>query len=105
MNKYDIRMKNDGESFDIKADFYEISEGFVRLFKGEPPREFAAFNSDLVRHITLKLDDGFDVMCDRDGWAYMCSECGEIKCGDGGVKSADNGKHKDNCSKVNKVDL
>jgi len=57
MNNYGITMKDDNTTFVMEADFYEIREGFVRLYKTDEAHiteEFAAYSSDCVRHIVLQ---------------------------------------------------
>ena len=53
MKTFGITMK-DYTTFCMEADFYEIKDGFVRLYKENPDQiteEFAAYASDCVRHI------------------------------------------------------
>lgn len=57
MNTYGITMKDDNTTFTMKADYYEIREGFVRLYSendDDITTEFAAYSSDCVRHIVLQ---------------------------------------------------
>ena len=54
MKTFGITMKDDNTTFCMEADFYEIKDGFVRLYKENPEQiteEFAAYASDCVRHI------------------------------------------------------
>ena len=60
MNTYGITFKDDMGTISVDAEFYEISEGFVRMYKpeggGRPPVEFAAYSSDNVLHCVLQKD-------------------------------------------------
>ena len=57
MNTYGITMKDDSTTFTMEADFYEIRDGFVRLYSTSQDNiteEYAAYSSDCVRHIVLQ---------------------------------------------------
>ena len=60
MNTYGLTFKDNGVTIAVDAEFYEISEGFVRLYKFEgeigPLVEFAAYNSDNVIHCVLQKE-------------------------------------------------
>jgi len=60
MNAYGITFKDNGKTILIDAEFYEISEGFVRFYKAErvdnPPEEFAAYSADNVVHCVLQKE-------------------------------------------------
>ena len=58
MNHYGVTFKGDGVTIQVEAEFYEISEGFVRFYKpeieGHQPVEFAAYSSRNVLHCVLQ---------------------------------------------------
>lgn len=58
MNYYGVTFKHDGGTVLIEAEFYDISEGFLRFYKSEikdrPPVEFAAYSSDSILHCVKK---------------------------------------------------
>lgn len=54
MKTFGISMKDDSTTFCMEADFYEVRDGFVRLYKKNAEKiteEFAAYASDCVRHV------------------------------------------------------
>jgi len=58
MNHYGVTFKDDGGTIKVEAEFYDISEAFLRFYKPElengPPVEFAAYSSDNVMHCVLQ---------------------------------------------------
>ena len=58
MPLFGINLNIDNETFTMEAEFYDISEGFVRLYKdfNGCSQEFAAYSSNTVNHIVLQLD-------------------------------------------------
>ena len=57
MNTYMITVKDCDKGFIMNAEYYEIQDGFVRLYKkanAHTLEEFAAFSVDCVRHIVLQ---------------------------------------------------
>ncbi len=55
MATYKLTLKND-DVFVIEAEFYQIYDGFLRLWHKEfgTSEEFQAYAVDCVRHITLQ---------------------------------------------------
>lgn len=58
---YSINFSDDGSLIQIEAEFYEIRDCFVRLYRGEVlVEEFAAYAADTVRYIVRQDEEEDD---------------------------------------------
>jgi len=59
MNHYGITFKDDGETISMHAEYFDINEGFVSLYRHEEGVfvAFAAYSADNVLHIVLQEEN------------------------------------------------
>ena len=59
MNNYAISWKNTGEINTVKAEYYEITDGFLRFFRDDLEgriEEFASYSADLINFCVLQTE-------------------------------------------------
>ena len=59
MNNYAVSLKNIGEITTVKAEYYEITDGFLRFFRDDLEgriEEFASYSADLINFCVLQTE-------------------------------------------------